>query len=136
MGGGLYRITGRLKDMYIRGGLKVFPAEVENVFYQHPAVLQAAVVGVPDQRLGEVGHAFVLLRPGSEPDSGALLEFVKGRLAGYKVPGAVSFVSEFPTTANGKIQKFRLRELASCTSSDRMNLEHSPQSSQRSQREE
>jgi fatty-acyl-CoA synthase len=112
VGDGLYRITGRLKDMYIHGGLKVFPAEVENVLYQHPAVLQAAVVGVPDPRLGEVGHAFVQLRPGAQADPAALLAFLRERLAGYKVPRAVSFVSEFPTTANGKIQKFRLRELA------------------------
>ena len=112
VGDGLYRITGRLKDMYIHGGLKVFPAEVENVLYQHPAVLQAAVVGVPDPRLGEVGHAFVQLRPEAHADPAALLAFLRERLAGYKVPRAVSFVSEFPTTANGKIQKFRLREMA------------------------
>jgi fatty-acyl-CoA synthase len=98
--------------MYIQGGLKVYPAEVENVLYQHPSILQAAVVGVPDSRLGEVGHAFVQLRPGAEADPDALVAFIRDRLAGYKVPRAVSFVSEFPSTANGKIQKFRLRELA------------------------
>lgn len=110
VGDGLYRITGRLKDMYIHGGLKVYPAEVENVLYQHPAVLQAAVVGVPDPRLGEVGHAFVQRRPGAVVQAEALVAFVRERLAGYKVPRAVSFVDEFPVTANGKIQKFRLRE--------------------------
>jgi fatty-acyl-CoA synthase len=98
--------------MYNQGGLKVYPAEVENVLYRHPAVLQAAVVGVPDPRLGEVGHAFVQLRPGLTAEAGELIAFVRERLAGYKVPRAVSFVGEFPTTANGKIQKFRLRELA------------------------
>jgi fatty-acyl-CoA synthase len=112
VGDGLYRITGRLKDMYIHGGLKVYPAEVENVLYQHPAVLQAAIVGVPDARLGEVGHAFVQTRPGAAVEAAALLAFVRERLAGYKVPRAVTFVDEFPVTANGKIQKFRLRELA------------------------
>jgi fatty-acyl-CoA synthase len=112
VGEGLYRITGRLKDMYIQGGLKVYPAEVENVLYRHPAVLQAAVVGVPDPRLGEVGHAFVQLRPGTAAEADELIAFVRERLAGYKVPRAVSFVDEFPTTANGKVQKFRLRELA------------------------
>lgn len=112
VGDGLYRITGRLKDMYIQGGLKVFPAEVENVLYQHPAVLQAAVVGVPEPRLGEVGHAFVLPRPGAEPDAEGLLAFVRERLAGYKVPRGLTFLEEFPVTANGKVQKFRLRELA------------------------
>ncbi|MFB3817750.1 MAG: AMP-binding protein [Candidatus Methylomirabilales bacterium] len=110
VGGGLYRITGRLKDMYIHGGLKVYPAEVENVLYQHPAVLQAAVVGVPDPRLGEVGHAFVQRRPGAAVQAEALVAFVRERLASYKVPRAVTFVDEFPLTANGKIQKFRLRE--------------------------
>jgi fatty-acyl-CoA synthase len=112
VGDGLYRITGRLKDMYIHGGLKVYPAEVENVLYQHPAVLQAAIVGVPDARLGEVGHAFVQRRPGAAVEGGALLAFVRDRLASYKVPRAVTFVDQFPVTANGKIQKFRLRELA------------------------
>jgi fatty-acyl-CoA synthase len=111
MGEGLYRITGRLKDMYIQGGLNVYPAEVENVLYQHPAVLQAAVIGVPEPRLGEVGHAFVQLRPGMAAEAEALIAFVRERLAGYKVPRAVSVVTEFPTTANGKVQKFRLREL-------------------------
>jgi len=111
LGEGLYRITGRLKEMYIQGGLKVYPAEVEDVLYRHPAVLQAAVVGVPEPRLGEVGHAFVQLRPGKRAEAGELIAFVRERLAGYKVPRGVSFVTEFPTTANGKIQKFRLREL-------------------------
>lgn len=136
VGDGLYRITGRLKDMYIHGGLKVYPAEVENVLYQHPAVFQAAVVGVPDPRLGEVGHAFIRLRPGVGADPEALRAFVRERLAGYKVPRAVSFLEEFPTTANGKIQKFRLREMASSTTSDWRNPELSPQSSQRPRREE
>jgi fatty-acyl-CoA synthase len=113
VGDGLYRITGRLKDMYIHGGLKVYPAEVENVLYQHPAVLQAAVVGVPHPRLGEVGQAFVQLRPGATADAEALVGFVHARLAAYKVPRGVTFVEEFPLTANGKVQKFRLREMAS-----------------------
>jgi len=110
VGGGLYRITGRLKDMYIQGGLKVYPAEVENVLYRHPAVLQAAVVGVPDPRLGEVGHAFLQLRPGADAAPETLLAFVRERLADYKVPRGVTVVDEFPTTANGKVQKYRLRE--------------------------
>lgn len=112
VGDGLYRITGRLKDMYINGGLKVYPAEVENVLYRHPAVLQVAIVGVPEPRLGEVGHAFVRRRPGVPVDAAALIAFVRDRLAGYKVPRAVTFVDSFPLTPNGKIQKFRLREMA------------------------
>jgi fatty-acyl-CoA synthase len=112
VGDGLYRITGRLKDMYSHGGLKVYPAEVENVLYRHPAVLHAAVVGVPDARLGEVGHAFVQPRPEVAVDAASLLAFVRERLADYKVPRAVSFVDTFPLTPNGKVQKFRLREVA------------------------
>jgi len=110
--GGLYRITGRLKDMYITGGLKVYPAEVENILYQHPAVLHTAVVGVPDARMGEVGHAFIQRRPEVPVDATALVAFVRERLASYKVPRSVTFVDEFPLTSNGKVQKFRLRELA------------------------
>ncbi len=113
VGAGLYQITGRIKDMYISGGLKVYPAEVENVLYQHPAVLEAAIVGMPDGRLGEVGCAFVRLRPGSNAEPDDLQAWVRQHLAGYKVPRAVRFVETFPTTANGKVQKFRLREEAS-----------------------
>jgi fatty-acyl-CoA synthase len=111
VGDGLYQITGRLKDMYINGGLKVYPAEVEDVFYKHPAVLEVAVVGVRDSRLGEVGHAFVRRRPGATEDAGTILAFVRDRVASYKVPRGIVFVEKFPLTANGKIQKFRLREL-------------------------
>jgi fatty-acyl-CoA synthase len=89
----------------------VYPAEVENVFYQHPAVLQAAIVGVHDARLGEIGHAFVQRRPEMPVDATTLVAFVRQRLADYKVPRSVTFVDEFPLTPNGKIQKFRLREL-------------------------
>lgn len=110
VGGGLYRITGRIKDMYITGGLKVYPSEVENVLDQHPAVFAAAIVGVPDERLGEVGHAFVRLRSGERAEPRELARFVRERLADYKVPRGVTFVDEFPTTANGKVQKYKLRE--------------------------
>jgi fatty-acyl-CoA synthase len=112
VGDGLYRITGRLKDMYINGGLKVYPAEVENVLYEHPAVLRAAIIGVPESSLGEIGHAFVQRRPEVPVDAAALIAFIRDRLAGYKVPRAVTFMDNFPLTPNGKIQKFRLRELA------------------------
>ena len=112
VGPGLYQVTGRIKDMYISGGLKVYPAEVENVLYQHPAVVEAAIVGIPDERLGEVGCAFVRLRDGARADSEELIAWVRERLAGYKVPRVVRFVDAFPTTANGKVQKFRLREEA------------------------
>jgi fatty-acyl-CoA synthase len=112
VGPGLYRITGRIKDMYITGGLKVYPAEVENILYRHPAVVQVAIVGVPDERLGEVGHAFVQSRPGEQAGPEDMIDFVRARLAGYKAPRFVTFVDEYPTTANGKIQKFRLRDQA------------------------
>lgn len=111
VGDSLYRITGRLKDMYINGGLKVYPAEVENVLYQHPAALQAAVVGVADGRMGQAGHAFVQRRPEVPVDAAALIAFLRERLADYKVPRSITLLDEFPLTPNGKIQKFRLREM-------------------------
>jgi fatty-acyl-CoA synthase len=102
---GFYRIKGRLKDMYISGGENVYPAEIESVLHEHPRVADAAVVGVPDERWGEVGLAFVVARDVSEEE---LLSFCGGRLARYKVPRSVRFVDEIPRNGAGKIQKQRL----------------------------
>ena len=107
---GFYRIRGRLKDMYISGGENVYPAEVENVLHEHPSVVDAAVVGVPDDRWGEVGVAFVVA--GSEVDGEELLEFVRARLARFKAPKAVRFVEELPRSAMGKVAKDDLRAAA------------------------
>jgi fatty-acyl-CoA synthase len=106
---GFYRIKGRLKDMYISGGENVYPAEVEAVLHEHPAVVDAAVVGVPDERWGEVGVAFVVAEGVDEAE---LLEWCRARLARFKVPTAVRFVAEVPRNSLGKIQKQGLLEEA------------------------
>lgn len=106
---GYYYIVGRLKEMFISGGENVYPAEVENVLTQHPDVLEAAVVGVPDPKWGEVGRAFVKLRPGTrDPGPEVLAAWCRARLAAYKVPKGFVMVDDFPRTAAGKVQKHRL----------------------------
>lgn len=106
---GCYYVAGRLKEMYISGGENVYPAEVENVLARHPAVLEVAVIGVPDEKWGEVGHAFVLLRPGASPIAAAeVIQFCRASLAGYKTPRRVSFVDDFPRTPAGKVRKHML----------------------------
>jgi fatty-acyl-CoA synthase len=108
---GYYYVVGRLKDMYISGGENVYPAEVENQLAGHPDVLEAAVVGVPDERWGEVGCAYLLPRPGhSLPDDAALQRYLRERLAAYKVPRYFERLAEFPRTAAGKVQKHLLPE--------------------------
>jgi fatty-acyl-CoA synthase len=105
---GNYRIRGRLKDMYISGGENVYPAEVEAVLFEHAAVADVAVVGVPDERWGESGVAFVVTRPASEAASEELLDWCGDRLARYKVPREVRFVEELPRSAMNKILKDEL----------------------------
>ncbi|MFC7754520.1 AMP-binding protein [Tsukamurella soli] len=102
--GGL-KITDRLKDMFTVGGFNVYPAEVENTLSEHVDVIESAVVGVPDERLGEVAHAYVVLRPGARLDEAALTAFCRDRLANFKVPRSFSAVEQFPRTATGKILK-------------------------------
>ncbi|RDI20464.1 fatty-acyl-CoA synthase [Rhodococcus sp. AG1013] len=106
---GFVFVVDRMKDMYISGGENVYPAEVESVLFQHPDVLEAAVVGAPDDRWGEVGHAHVVRREGSGLDRDALLAFATERLARYKVPKLVSFVPALPRTGSGKVRKQDLR---------------------------
>jgi HIP---CoA ligase len=104
---GRLRIVGRVKDMFIVGGFNAYPAEIENALLRHPAVLQAAVIGVPDARLGEVGMAFVVL---AEPVSGGeIIEWSRTQMANYKVPRAVEIVDELPVNATGKVVKDALR---------------------------
>ncbi len=104
---GFYRIKDRLKDMYISGGENVYPAEVESVLHEHPAVADVAVVGVPDERWGEVGVAFVV--PAAEVPEGELVEFVRERLARFKAPKDVRFVEVLPRSGLGKVLKDELR---------------------------
>jgi fatty-acyl-CoA synthase len=97
--------------MFISGGENVYPVEVERVLYDHPAVKEAAVVGVPDPRWGEVGAAFVALKPGETLEAEALRAFLRQRLAGYKVPKHVVFLEELPKTGPGKVNKEALKRL-------------------------
>jgi fatty-acyl-CoA synthase len=107
---GFYRIRDRLTDMYISGGENVYPAEVEAVLHEHAAVADAAVIGVPDARWGEVGIAIVVLRTGAAFDEQDLLEHCRRRLAAFKVPHAVHVAGELPRSAAGKLLKRELRE--------------------------
>jgi fatty-acyl-CoA synthase len=107
---GFYRIRDRLKDMFISGGENVYPAEIETVLHEHPAVADAAVIGVPDDRWGEVGVAIVVLRPGATAGERDLLAHSRARLATFKVPRAVRFAQELPRSPSGKLLKRELRE--------------------------
>lgn len=107
---GCYFIVDRIKDMFISGGENVYPAEVERVLVTHPAILEAAVIGVPDDRWGEVGAAFVIARPGAVPALDALPGWCRERLAGYKVPKSFHLLEDFPRTAAGKVRKPLLRQ--------------------------
>ena len=109
---GYYKITGRLKDMIIRGGENIYPREIEEFLYTHPNVADVQVIGVPDERYGEEVMAWVLPRPDTSIDPEEIREFCRGRIAHYKVPRYVRLTDEFPMTVTGKIQKFRMRELA------------------------
>ena len=112
---GYYRITGRIKDMIIRGGENIYPREIEEFLYTMPGVEDAQVVGVPDPKYGEVVGAFVRLAAGDDLSEGDVQEFCRARMARYKAPKYVFFVDEYPMTASGKIQKFKLREMAAET---------------------
>jgi acyl-CoA synthetase (AMP-forming)/AMP-acid ligase II len=109
---GYVRITDRLKDMFIVGGFNAYPAEIEAVLSQHEAVERIAVVGVPDERLGEVGVAFIVRRAGHSPDAQALHDWSRERLANYKVPRRFLFVDALPMNASGKVLKHQLRAAA------------------------
>jgi len=107
---GYCRIVGRIKDMIIRGGENIYPAEIEEVLFAHPAVGDVAVVGVPDAKWGEQVAAFVRLAPGQQADERELHRYVREHLAPHKTPREWIFLAELPMTASGKVQKFVLRE--------------------------
>ena len=109
---GYYKITGRLKDMIIRGGENVYPREIEEFLYTHPKVSDVQVIGVPDERFVEEVMAWVMLKPGESADTEEIREFCRGKIAHYKIPRYVKVATEFPMTVTGKIQKFRMREMA------------------------
>jgi acyl-CoA synthetase (AMP-forming)/AMP-acid ligase II len=106
---GYVQITDRMKDMYIVGGFNCYPAEIESLMLNNPALAQCAVIGVPDERMGEVGVAFVVPRPGVAIDEAALITWCRGQLANYKVPRRVYVVESLPQNATGKVQKFELK---------------------------
>ena len=110
---GYLNIIGRIKDMVIRGGENIYPREIEEFLYTHPDVVDAQVIGVPDERYGEELMAWVRLREGAEPlTAEAVREFCTGRLAHYKIPRYVQVVDEFPMTVTGKIRKVEMREVS------------------------
>jgi acyl-CoA synthetase (AMP-forming)/AMP-acid ligase II len=107
---GYIKITDRSKDMFIVGGFNAYPAEIENILCDHPAISQAAVIGIKDERMGEVAKAFVLLKPDHDLNTDSLLQWSKDNMANYKVPREVEFVRELPTNAAGKIMKYLLKD--------------------------
>jgi len=98
--------------MVIRGGENVYPREIEEFLYAHPAIADVQVIGVPDERYGEELMAWVVLRPGASLSEEEVKEFCKGQIAHFKIPRYVKFVDSFPMTVTGKVQKFKMREVA------------------------
>ena len=109
---GYLNIVGRIKDMVIRGGENLYPKEIEDVLFEHPAVASAQVIGVPDERMGEELMAWIVVRDGADLTEENLRVFCKDRIAHFKVPRYVKFVDEYPMTVTGKVQKFVMRQLA------------------------
>ena len=109
---GYCRITGRLKDMIIRGGENIYPREIEEFLYQHPKILDVQVVGVPDEKYGEEVMAWIILKPGQTATAEEVQEFCRGKISRHKIPRYIEFTDSYPMTASGKIQKFKLREQA------------------------
>lgn len=109
---GYYRITGRIKDMIIRGGENIYPREIEEFLYTMDGVLDVQVVGIPDQKYGEVVGAFIIRKEKTDITEEDVIDYTRNRIAPYKKPKHVFFVDAFPMTASGKIQKYRLREVA------------------------
>lgn len=109
---GYCNIVGRLKDMIIRGGENIYPREIEEFLYTHPKILDVQVVGVPSERYGEEVLAWVRVRPGEHLSEEEVLEFCQGKISRHKIPKYIHFVDQYPTTASGKVQKFKIREKA------------------------
>lgn len=109
---GYIAITGRIKDMVIRGGENIYPREIEEFLYQHPSVQDVQVVGVPDPKYGEELMAWVILKEGEQLDAEELKDYCQDKISRHKIPRYIEFTKEYPMTASGKIQKFKLRELS------------------------
>jgi acyl-CoA synthetase (AMP-forming)/AMP-acid ligase II len=109
---GRLTITDRKKDMFLVGGFNTYPAEIERILDAHPAVAEASVIGVSDERLGEVGMAFIVPSHGTSLTAAEMTSWARERMANYKVPRHWRFVSDLPRNASGKVRKFLLREEA------------------------
>ena len=109
---GFYKITGRIKDMIIRGGENIYPREIEEFLYHMPGVKDVQVAAVPSKKYGEEVGAFIILYEGAKMEPEDVREFCLGKIARYKIPKYVFFVDGFPLTGSGKIQKFKLKELS------------------------
>jgi fatty-acyl-CoA synthase len=116
---GFVTLVGRSREMFISGGENVYPAEIEARYAEHPAIREIAVVGVPDARWGEVGHAYVVLEPGAEASEAELAAWGRERLARFKIPSRFVFEAELPKTASGKVQKHRLLASSKASSGER-----------------
>ena len=109
---GNYRITGRIKDMIIRGGENIYPREIEEFLYKLPGVKDVQVAGVPSEKYGEEVGAFIILHEGVDMQTSDVREYCKDKISRYKIPKYVFFINEFPMTGSGKIQKFKLKEMS------------------------
>jgi len=109
---GYCKITGRLKDMIIRGGENIYPREIEEYFYQHPQIKDIQVIGIPDEKYGEEVMAFIQLKKGEEVTPEEIFDYFKDQISWHKLPKRIEIVEEFPLTASGKVQKYKLRKLA------------------------
>jgi fatty-acyl-CoA synthase len=118
---GYCRITGRLKDMIIRGGENIYPREIEEFLYSHPKVLDVQVIGIPDEVYGEEVMAWIILKEGQRATPEEIREYCTGKISRHKIPRYIEFTDSYPMTASGKIQKFRLREQAKQTASPKRN---------------
>jgi len=107
---GYCKITGRLKDMVIRGGENIYPREIEEFLYQHPSVLDVQVIGVPDEKYGEETMAWIIPKEGESITAEAIREYCNGKISRHKIPRYIQFTDQYPMTASGKIQKYKLRE--------------------------
>jgi len=107
-----FKITGRSKDLIIRGGENIYPRDIEEFLYTHPAISEVQVIGIPDRKYGEQVMAWIKLKAGATSSTEAIREFCKGRIAHFKIPRYVKFVDSFPTTMNGKTQKYKMREIS------------------------
>ena len=109
---GNYKITGRLKDMIIRGGENIYPKEIEEFIYTHPKVKDVQVIGVPDKKYGEEAMACIIVKDGQEIGEPEMRDFITAHIARHKVPKYITFVDSFPMNAAGKVLKYKMREMA------------------------